>query len=268
MNKLISKSSLLEPAKLSFPDNWVGHIPFAFWLVENLKPRTLVELGTHSGNSYFAFCQGVAANCLTTQCYAVDIWRGDEHAGSYDESIFREVSRYNESNYRPFSKLLRMTFDQAAGQFDADSIDLLHIDGLHTYEAVKHDFELWRQKISARGVVLFHDIEVRERDFGVWRLWAELSEQHPHIEFDHSNGLGVLFLGKEQSLEMTALITAWSNPESRNLIKLFFAKLGRCVGYQYQSSGINPVKPRKNLFQKLEAELARFLKRVCGPRKK
>lgn len=39
---------------------------------------------------------------------------------------------------------------------------------------------------------MFHDIVVRLGDFGVYRLWEKLSE-HLHLEFPHSNGLGVLF---------------------------------------------------------------------------
>ena len=85
-----------------------------------------------------------------------------------------------------------MDFDNALSMFEDSSIDLLHIDGYHTYEAVKHDFTSWYPKLSENSIVLFHDIEVRKGDFGVYRLWEELSEL-PHFEFSHSNGLGILF---------------------------------------------------------------------------
>lgn len=60
---------------------WITHAPFAFWLVENLKPNSFVELGTYYGFSYFCFCQQVALLKLPTSCVAVDTWTGDEHAG-------------------------------------------------------------------------------------------------------------------------------------------------------------------------------------------
>ena len=51
---------LLRPDRLVEPDAWVGHIPFAFWSVAALKPRVLVEFGTHSANSHAACCLAVA----------------------------------------------------------------------------------------------------------------------------------------------------------------------------------------------------------------
>ena len=152
----------------------------------------LVELGTHYGESYFGMCQAVQENAVSCMCYAVDTWKGDAQAGYYDEAVFEEVNKYNEDNYASFSRLLRTTFDAAQQSFGDLTVDLLHIDGLHTYEAVRHDFEVWWPKVRPGGVVLLHDTAARQDAFGVWKVWEELARQFPHFEFMHSWGLGVL----------------------------------------------------------------------------
>lgn len=218
-------AALFNPERVEQPDAWLGHMPFASWVVREVEPRLFVELGTHSGNSYFSFCQAVKEQGLATKCYAVDTWCGDEHSGRYDESIFTGLNSYHNERYASFSNLLRMSFDEAVGYFSDHSIDLLHIDGLHTYEAVRHDFETWLPKLRSGAIVLFHDTVVRERGFGVWRFWEELQSRYPRtIEFFHSNGLGVLQV--DGGTNPTCL--DWLNPESthQKLIVEYFAALG------------------------------------------
>jgi hypothetical protein len=171
--------------------NWLGHLPFAHDLLGSLRPATLVELGTHYGESYFGFCQSLVESGIHCTCYAVDTWKGDQHAGFYGEEVFDDVRAYNDRNYSSFSNLLRMTFDEAVGQFEDNSIDLLHIDGLHTYNAVEHDFHTWFPKLRPGGALMLHDVEVRN-GFEVWRLWEELQAAFPTFTFRHNFGLGVL----------------------------------------------------------------------------
>ena len=219
----INKQALITPEKLEFPPSWVGHIPFASWVVNELNPATFVELGTHSGNSYFAFCQAIQENHLSTKAFAVDTWQGDEHAGRYGDDIWQDVNTYNTSNYSDFSTLLRKTFDEALVDFEDGSVDLLHIDGLHTYEAVKHDFDTWLPKMSDKGVVLFHDTVVKERGFGVHKLWAELSQQYLGFNFIHSHGLGVLLVGEDCN---STLIKLLKHKDQLNSFKELIEALG------------------------------------------
>ena len=221
----------ISPASFEVPAHapesaWLGHGPFAMWLVRALRPERIVELGTHNGFSYFAFCQAVAEGGLDTQCFAIDHWQGDEHAGFYGQDVFTRVSEHNQRHYAGFSTLMRASFDDALGDFADGSIDLLHIDGRHFYDDVKHDFESWRPKLSARAVVLFHDTDVHERGFGVQRLWAELVQDYPAFEFLHQHGLGVLGYGEDLPPEMAAFFAAVQDPDVAAQVRRSYERLG------------------------------------------
>jgi hypothetical protein len=185
------------PSMPPVSSGWSGLEPFAFWIVWALRPERIVELGVFRGLSYCAFCEEVVRQRLSTRCHGIDSWEGDAHAGHYGAEELRALRAWHDPRYAGFSELLPMRFEAALDRFEDGSIDLLHIDGLHTYEAVRHDFETWLPKLSSRAVVLFHDIAVRERGFGVWQFWGEIRERHPHFSLDHAHGLGVLGVGAE-----------------------------------------------------------------------
>ncbi len=170
---------------------WTRHLHFAYDLVAALRPGVLLELGTDRGESYFAFCQSAAENETRTRCFAVDTWRGDAQAGGYDETTFREVSEHNAAHYAAFSTLIRANFDAALTRFADESIDVLHLDGLHTESAVRHDLEFWLPKLRTGGILMLHDVDVRQRDFGVWKLWDELRGAGRSFTFHEGPGLGV-----------------------------------------------------------------------------
>ncbi len=229
-DELLPPLAYATPNWLTQQSAWVMHIPFAFTLVDALRPRTIVELGVHAGDSYAAWCQAVDALALESRCYGIDTWEGDAHAGAYAGSpLLSALRRHHDPRYGRFSQLLQATFDEALGHVDDASIDLLHIDGFHTYEAVSHDFESWSPKLSDRAVVVFHDTNVREADFGVHRYWSEIRDRHPSFEFLFGHGLGVLGVGSALP-DAARVLFELSDPERESLTRMLSA-LGERVSF-------------------------------------
>ena len=237
---------------------WTGHIPFGMLLVDLMRPRCFVELGTHYGVSYMAFCQAVKMLNAGTRCYAVDTWTGDPQAGTYSDEVLSTLRAHHDPAYGSFSTLMQMSFDEAAEHFNPGSIDLLHIDGCHEYEAVRHDFETWRPRLSDQAVVILHDTMERneEQGFGVWRFWEELSTQFPGFNFTHEHGLGVLAVGKNYASSLDAFFGR--SPEEQALIRGQFCELG----FQLKNEEIllreASVKHYIKLLQRQVADLEQF----------
>lgn len=174
---------------------WSGHRNFVYDLLKYMEPKKIIELGTHYGCSFFAMCQSIKDNQLNdTEIFAVDTWKGDEQAGHYGEEVWNKVNEIRDVVYTEVKvKFLKMYFDEANSLFENETFDLIHIDGLHTYEAVSHDFSVWLSKLKKNGIVLFHDVH-SELNYGSDRFWKEIQQKYrENFEFTHSWGLGILF---------------------------------------------------------------------------
>lgn len=250
----INADSLRIPSYI-YGSAWIGHAPFLHWLVAEQKPSMFVELGTHLGYSYFAACETVRIGQLRTKCFAIDRWTGDEHAGFYGEDIYREVKTRNESQYGDFSRLIKSSFSEALDHFEPASIDLLHVDGRHFYADVKEDFESWLPKMKPNSIALFHDISVRERDFGVYKYWNELKEEYKTFEFQHSNGLGVLCKGSPTTDLLKTLFGIRSNPVATGMMENVFMRLGSSIDDRRRVTQIRRLEEKLAKVRKIDERL-------------
>lgn len=118
--------------------SWKDHIKFAQWIVERKNPEVVVDLGVDYAYSTFSFALPKIGNV-----YGIDSFEGDAHAGNRESS---ELYSFVEEKRKEYGfdniTFIKGYFDDIAKDWDKD-IDILHIDGFHTYDAVYNDFSTW-----------------------------------------------------------------------------------------------------------------------------
>ncbi len=127
-----------------------------YGLAKALKPKVAVEIGSARGKSACYVGQALKENG-GGKLFAIDPhtrtnWNDENSVDTLDEM------RRNIRSFRLEKQIeiIRETSERAAGRWMLP-IDLLFIDGDHSYEGVKRDWELFSPHVSSFGIVIFHD---------------------------------------------------------------------------------------------------------------
>jgi hypothetical protein len=174
------------------PSCWKGHRKFAEWLVTQVKPEVTVDLGVDWGFSTFCFAMPRIGHV-----YGVDTFEGDQFTGGNHGSYEYVLNKQEKLIMKDNVTFIKGLFDEVAKTWDKQ-IDILHIDGDHAYESVKHDYETWSPFVKENGVILFHDTCIEELNgnhYGVKKFFEELDI--PKVTFTHTFGLGVASKNKD-----------------------------------------------------------------------
>ena len=175
-------------------------------LVKRSSPRTVVEIGTAAGGTFYAWCGAADAQATIV---SIDL-PGGEFGGGYSEKDLPRLRSYGRAGQRLSFILadshLASTCELLSETLAGAGIDFLMIDGDHTYDGVKRDFELYSPLLAADGLVAFHDIlpHPQHPRCEVHLFWNEVRERYRHVEFVDPRpdpvegpwgGIGVLFSG-------------------------------------------------------------------------
>ncbi len=112
---------------------------------------TVVEIGSYIGASSLVIAKGLKADSVI---YCVDTWQNDAMTeGSIDTfSTFSQNTRSVAKRIKP----IRAMSADAAKDFTS-KIHFLFVDGDHSYEGAKTDWDSWQKKLLPGASVAFHD---------------------------------------------------------------------------------------------------------------
>lgn len=171
---------------------WSGLGTLGYEIVKHFRPRRVVELGTYEGFSACAMALALRDLGEGGTVRAVDTWEGDPntHAYNSDEVYQRFSNLRKELGLEDVIVPLRMTFEKAS-QVIEPGIDILHIDGWHTYRAVSTDFKQFRPLLAPGAIVMFHDVN-NPLFRGMRLFWRRVSWTYPSVLIPYSSGLGII----------------------------------------------------------------------------
>ena len=165
--------------------------------VAGLGPRNVMEIGTHLGGTLFLFSRLADPNA---RMLSLDLYRG--RFGGIRKTIYYSFLRGRQQLHTiTADSHSSSTLSMVTKKLGTAKLDFLFIDGDHSYDGVKRDFEMYSTLVRPGGLIAFHDIVPHppEAQCHVSEFWTELKQRYRYEEFIESPrqqwaGIGLLYV--------------------------------------------------------------------------
>jgi predicted O-methyltransferase YrrM len=152
-------------------------------IVAVARPKFVMEIGTARGGTLFLLSR-VASH--KASIISLDLPSGNFGGGysSQKTKFFKTFAAQDQRMYfiRENSHLIK-TFNLVKNILKGNKLDFLFIDGDHTYQGVKKDFEMYSQLVKKGGLIALHDVCLHSgSECEVATFWYEIKRKLRHIE--------------------------------------------------------------------------------------
>ncbi len=163
---------------------------------EKLKPRYILEIGTAQGGNFFLLARSAVRDATLI---SLDL-PGGPLGGGYSQWKTHVYRRLTLPGQKSFFLRADSHAPASLGEvkriLKGNALDLLFIDGDHSYEGVKQDYLMYAPLVRQGGLIAFHDIIPNVvPECTVDRFWNELSQQVPVEEFVEDRNQGRMGIG-------------------------------------------------------------------------
>jgi predicted O-methyltransferase YrrM len=164
-------------------------------LVKERECKRLLEIGTYRGGTLFVFSQIAAPDATVVSIDFSTTALGNFYR-AFQVPLFRKFVRKGQSlillrkdSHKP------QTLNCIQKVLGGQKLDFLFIDGDHSYQGARKDFEMYAPLVVSGGLVAFHDITPCGPPKEVYKVWNELKANYVHKEFIHQTGKGSMGIG-------------------------------------------------------------------------
>ncbi len=167
------------------------------------RPKTMLEIGTAAGGTLLLLTLAAAPDAIII---SVDLPGVERFGGSYPlwkrEFFPRFVVPSQQLHLLRSDSHALSTLQTVQSILANRQLDLLFIDGDHTYSGVRTDWQMYGPLVAPDGLIAFHDILPQPPESGceVSAFWLELKERFGHQEIIADGGLawgiGVIWPGR------------------------------------------------------------------------
>lgn len=167
-------------------------------IIQETNPKTIVEIGSASGGTLFLF----AHVACPKRIISVDLPSGTFGGGYpfWKIPLFKSLAKKNVIELVRADSHREETLSKIRILLKDKEVDFLFIDGDHTYQGVKQDFQMYSPLVRKSGIVAFHDIVKHDptSPCEVDKFWSEIKPKFKHLEIiENQNqkwaGIGVLY---------------------------------------------------------------------------
>lgn len=165
-------------------------------VVRDLRPRTVVEIGTFRGGTLACWASIATADAHLICLDKLDAAFGIAAHGAHEGDLRRLIRPGQRLTFLPLDSQLETTARAVREALGGAAIDFLWIDGDHRDAGVRRDFALYRPLVRPGGLIAFHDIHPNPAfpDNQSHLLWGELRKlpgARAFIDQDHPGGAGM-----------------------------------------------------------------------------
>lgn len=147
------------------------------WLAEEVKktePKNILEIGTERGGSMYIWDK------IAYRGKRISVDMCDRHTKTFRELAFKKVGTFNNIKFIEGDSHKKEIFDKVVEELGGAKVDFLFLDGDHSYEGVKQDFEMYSPLVRDGGLIGFHDViesdENKRTNTLVYKFWQELPQ--------------------------------------------------------------------------------------------
>ncbi|MFX0029489.1 MAG: class I SAM-dependent methyltransferase [Candidatus Hermodarchaeota archaeon] len=166
-------------------------------IYESYKPKVVLEIGTAKGGTLFLLSRFASSDA---HIISLDLpggkfgggytyWRGKFYKNFISNKQKMSLIRANSHDYSTLNKVKKV--------LKKEEIDVLFIDGDHTYEGVRKDYEMYSPLVKKNGIIAFHDIVIHPShvDCHVYKFWNQIKKKFEFKEIIEDTNQGTCGIG-------------------------------------------------------------------------